>query len=49
MGKDWEEVMDSIKKIVSFPVMNFGRTLVVLFQLLNLVLWNQGCVRRNRI
>ena len=38
MGNHWEKVMDGIKKFVAFPAINFGRTLVVSFQLLPFVL-----------
>ena len=38
MGKHWEKVMYGIEKSIDFPAMNFGITLVVLFQILPLVL-----------
>ena len=38
MGNHWENGMDGIEKFVVFPGMDFGRTLVVSFQLLPLVL-----------
>ena len=38
--------MEIIEKFVIFPAMNFGRTLVVSFQLLILVLGDLGCGRR---
>ena len=41
--------MDGIKKLVGFPVINLGRTLVVSFQLVPLVLGDRGFGRRNRI
>ena len=43
MGKHWEKLMYGIEKFVSFPGMDFGRTLVVLFQFLPLVLGGRGC------
>ena len=49
MGKNEEKGMDGIKKFISFPEMNFGRTLVVSFQLLPLVLGGRGHGRRKRI
>ena len=36
------------RKIVGFPEMSFGITLVVSFQLLPLVLGDQGCRRRDK-
>ena len=38
MGNNLIKVMHSIETFVGFPEMNFGRTLVVSFQLLPLVL-----------
>ena len=38
MVKHWEKVMYGIEKFIGFPEMNFGRTFVVSFQLLLLVL-----------
>ena len=49
MGNNLEKGMDGIKNFVNFPAMNFGRTLVVSFQLLPLVLGGQGCRIRKRI
>ena len=37
--------MDGIEKFGGFQSMNFGITLVVLFQLVPLVLGDQGCGR----
>ena len=48
-GKALGKVMYGIENFVGFPAMNFGRTLVVLFQLLPLVLGGQGYGRRKRI
>ena len=49
MGNHWEKAMDNIEKFVGFPEMNFGITLVVLFQLLPLVLGSRGFGRRKSI
>ena len=49
MGKHWEKGMCGIEKFVGFPAINFGRTLVVSFQLLPLVLGGRGCGRRKSI
>ena len=44
-GKSLGKVNVQYQKVHRFPEMNFGRTLVVLFQLLSLVLGGQGCGR----
>ena len=49
MGKHLEKVMYGIEDFVGFPEMNFGRTMVVSFQLLPLVLDGRGCGIRNSI
>ena len=49
MGKHRIKVMYGIEKFAGLPAMNFGRTLVVSFHLLTLVLGGRGCGRRNRI
>ena len=41
--------MDGIEKFVVFPAINSGRTLVVSFQILPLVLGDPGCGIRNGI
>ena len=43
MGKKLKKGMEGIKNLVSFQAINFGRTSVVLFQLLLLVLGDLGC------
>ena len=48
-GKALNKGMYGIEKFVGFPAMNFGRTLVVSFQLLTLVLGGRGCGIRKRI
>ena len=48
-GKSIVIGMNGIENLVSFPAMNFGRTLVVSFQLLPLVLGDRGCGRSKRI
>ena len=48
MGKHSIKVIYSIEEFVNFTEMDFGRTLVVLFQLLPLVLGGLGCGIRNR-
>ena len=48
-GNNSELGMDGIEKFVGFPAMNVGRTLVVLFQLLPLVLGDRGCGGRKSI
>ena len=40
--------MDGIEKFGGFQSMNFGRTMVVSFQLLHLVLRVKVCGKRNR-
>ena len=40
--------MDGIEKFGGFQAINFGRTLVVSFQLTPLVMGGQGCGRRER-
>ena len=48
MEKNWEKLIYGIEKFVGFPEINFGRTLVVSFQLLLLVLGGQGYgIRKN--
>ena len=49
MGKHLIKVMYSIEKFVGFPEFNLGRTVVVLFQLLHLLLGGRGFGRRKRI
>ena len=49
MEKHWEKGMDGIENFVGFPGMNFGRILVVSFQLLPLVLGGRGCGRRKKV
>ena len=49
MGKHWEKGMDGIENFVGFPELSFGKTLVVSFQLLPLVLGGRGCGIRKRI
>ena len=47
-GKALGKVNVRYQKFVGFSAMNFGRTLVVLFKLLHLVLGVRGCGRRKR-
>ena len=49
MVKHREKEMYGIENFVGFPEIYFGRTLVVSFQLLPLVLGGRGCGRRKRI
>ena len=48
----WESIekklMYGIETFVGFSAMNFGRTLVVLFQILPFVLGGRGCGRRKK-
>ena len=48
-GKAWNKVNERYQKFIGFPATNFGRTLVVSFQLLPLVLGGRGCGIRKRI
>ena len=47
-GNSWFKVMFGIAKFVASQAVNSGRTLVVSFQRLHLVLGGRGCGRRKR-
>ena len=49
MGEHQEKGMDGIYIFVGFQEINFGRTLVVSFQLLRLVLGGRGYVRSKKV
>ena len=48
-GNSWLKVMFGIEHFVASQAVNSGRTLVVSFQLLPLVLGDRGCGRRKMI
>ena len=47
-GNSWLKLMFGIAKFVASQAVNYGRTFVVSFQRLPLVLGGQGCGRRKR-
>ena len=47
-GNSWFKVMFGIAKFVACQTVNSGKTLVVSFQRLHLVLGGRGCGRRKR-